>query len=444
MSKENPYYYHTPFPRDPESFPARPGASAFLILVLTIVLLTLAGCGPKRAGASTEDLVADTRQIALDYRSQGSLDSAQAELAQLNVANANQWLIYVAETSISNGDDPGAIEALVRLIYDLGLQSTVVSRYAAEHDLPYRDIQKVSSGSGAVAEGAPAQTSPGSGEAPTPIPSPTSPPTAEPTPTAPPTAMPTSMPEPEVQAETPMNVRAGPGTEHPVVASLEAGGTAPIVGKNPPGDWWQIELGNGTTGWIYGPLVETNGNVGAVAVAAAIPTAPPATATPIPQPTQPAAPTATPVPAGPDFRLVGQRLWGVEENGGFLSGNSVNCGEKQVLRVVVLDANGNRLNGVTVKGVYRNELHVTGEKGDGTAEFDMNVDGDDIVVARDVDGREVTSDRAKNNTAKTYNIPFDQLIQGRYCTDDASCQAFVDTHGCFGHFSWTVTFQRNY
>ncbi len=102
------------------------------------------------------------------------------------------------------------------------------------------------------------------------------------------------------------------------------------------------------------------------------------------------------------------------------------------------------LNGVTIQGVFRNEIHVTGVKGEGVAELDMNKDGDDIMVLRDVDGREASSDRASGNTARTWDIPYHQLIQGRFCRDDASCQAFVGTNGCFGHFSWTVRFRRNY
>ena len=41
-------------------------------------------------------------------------------------------------------------------------------------------------------------------------------------------------------------------------------------------------------------------------------------------------------------------------------------------------------------------------------------------------------------------IPYETLIAGQYCSDDASCKAFVDMPGCWGHYSWTVTFQRKY
>src|SRR5690606_36607669 len=89
----------------------------------------------------------------------------------------------------------------------------------------------------------------------------------------------------QVQVVSPMNVRGGPGTDHPIVAALSTGSSARILGKDGSGEWWQIALDSGGDGWIYAPLVETVGNVSQVAVAQAVPTVPPATATPVPQPT---------------------------------------------------------------------------------------------------------------------------------------------------------------
>ena len=51
-----------------------------------------------------------------------------------------------------------------------------------------------------------------------------------------------------------MNVRAGPGTNHPVVAAATLGQEVPVSGRNEEGDWWQVEI-NGQTGWIYAPFV---------------------------------------------------------------------------------------------------------------------------------------------------------------------------------------------
>jgi len=41
-------------------------------------------------------------------------------------------------------------------------------------------------------------------------------------------------------------------------------------------------------------------------------------------------------------------------------------------------------------------------------------------------------------------ISDDLLIGGRFCTDAASCASFRDQYGCYGHYSWTVIFQRAY
>jgi outer membrane biosynthesis protein TonB len=118
----------------------------------------------------------------------------------------------------------------------------------------------------------------------------------QPTPTE--TAAPAN---PVVTTNQGMNVRGGPGTNYNIIGAATAGQQFVVTGKNPQGDWWQIDF-NGQTGWLYGPLV-TPQNTGSVQVAANIPAPPPtatpapATATPVPQPTQPPAPQApTPTP----------------------------------------------------------------------------------------------------------------------------------------------------
>lgn len=107
-------------------------------------------------------------------------------------------------------------------------------------------------------------------------------------------AAPTDTPVPAQAAVTTnsaMNVRGGPGTGFTVIGSANAGQRFTVTGKNPAGDWWQIDF-NGQAGWVFAQLV-TGENTGGVPVAANIPAPPPPTATPIP------APTNTPVPAGP-------------------------------------------------------------------------------------------------------------------------------------------------
>ena len=52
------------------------------------------------------------------------------------------------------------------------------------------------------------------------------------------------------------NLRAGPGTDFPVVAGLYQNESAALLGRNQTGDWLQIELPNGPA-WIFAPLVQT-------------------------------------------------------------------------------------------------------------------------------------------------------------------------------------------
>lgn len=291
-----------------------------------------------------------------------------------------------------------------------------------------------------------------------------------------PALLPTNTPHlrPMARVVTPINVRTGPGTAYPVLTTLGADSRVEIVGRSPASDWWQVVYATSGTGWLYAPLVEVEGSTAAVAVVVNIP-APPPTATPSPvapvavaptaalaaQPADPApmpavpaiaeptptVPTAPAVPAaaGPDFRVVGKRLWDVYENGGSLFGDSVTCGEKRQLVVVVVDAQGNRLNGVAVQAEYgAREIFVTGSqgKGDGTVEFVLG-GGQDVKVIRDSDGRAVTSEMATGLSTDPAAIPYDYLIAGQFCTDDESCRRFVAAPGCWGHYSWTVTFQRN-
>ncbi len=128
---------------------------------------------------------------------------------------------------------------------------------------------------------------------PTFTPTPTSTPTDTPTPTPiPPTPTPTDTPTPLPPAAIPttnMNVRQGPGTNYPIIGSARAGQAYLIIGKNPRGDWWQIDY-RGRAGWLYAPLTTPQGNVAEVAIATNIP--PPPTPTPVPTPTPPPPPPA--------------------------------------------------------------------------------------------------------------------------------------------------------
>ena len=70
--------------------------------------------------------------------------------------------------------------------------------------------------------------------------------TATPTPQPPPTFIPTPEPEPVAKvaesSTTVINVRAGPGTNYPVVDQLAPGEEAIVTGENEAQDSWQIDL----------------------------------------------------------------------------------------------------------------------------------------------------------------------------------------------------------
>ena len=75
-----------------------------------------------------------------------------------------------------------------------------------------------------------------------------------------------------------VNVRQGPSTAYPVAGAIQPGVTYRILGKNEAQDWWQIDLGNGVTGWAIGLLTNANSLANGVAIITDIPPAPEAVA----------------------------------------------------------------------------------------------------------------------------------------------------------------------
>ena len=99
---------------------------------------------------------------------------------------------------------------------------------------------------------------------------------ATPTPVASPTPVPTPTPEVATLASVQtVNVRQGPGINYPLAGQLKTGQPYLIFGKNQAGDWWQIDVGNGIKGWVFGGLVKASGSLSDVDVITDIP-APPA------------------------------------------------------------------------------------------------------------------------------------------------------------------------
>jgi uncharacterized protein YraI len=400
---------------------------AALCILLAFTMIA-AGCGKSRnadTDISPAARDASLRQIAADYARTGDLAQAQVALEKLGLANPTQLLVSLAETDASAGRAAVEVAPMARLAEALGARSAKLIAYLEPTP------------TAAPPTPVPSPVPPTSTAAPTTTPT-NEPPTAEPEPS---TITPTAEPQqPRAVADGDVNLRGGPGKAYPVVGKLLAGQEAEILGRNASGDWWQLAWPGGKQAWAAGTVVQILGPIDTVAVAKNIP-APPVQPTAAPRPTS--APTAPPKPVGPDFQVTNIRLWGVEENGGFFDGPSVHCGEKRQLRVFVIDAAGNPLNGVTVKAAYGNqEEEVTGGKVTGMAEFVLG-GGQDVSIIRDVDGRQVTSDYARGMSTQPEGIAQDQLIAAGYCTDAASC-AYHVTQSCRGHYSWDVTFRRTY
>ena len=102
-------------------------------------------------------------------------------------------------------------------------------------------------------------------------PTPTLVPTYTPTPSATPTqrvvshSPPTATPVPAVIPKTNMNVRAGPGTNYPIIGSAKQGQSYRVTGRNANSDWWQIDFG-GKRGWLAASLTEGQFSVSVISV----------------------------------------------------------------------------------------------------------------------------------------------------------------------------------
>jgi uncharacterized protein YraI len=436
-----------------------------LLVALALLLLALAGCGAERRGRSNAELLGETDAIAQEYATSGNLEAARTRLNELDVANPNQWLIFAAENSIStSGANPAAAQALAKLTLDMGLHSPSVSEFARANGLLSAPVVPTAAPpAGAVFAALPA---------PTPLPAAAAPVAAPITSTAPSTSTEvvasatvaagnaTAGGAAQAVATGIVNLRTGPGTNYDLAGGLSPNLPVDIIAKNQAGDWWQVQLEGGQTGWVYGQLVATSGPVESVAVAASIPApplptaapvaqapaaepaataAPPAAGEPAPAATEaPAAPPAADPNAAPHFTLVERRLWNKPENDG--------CAGKHLLRINVLDANGGRLNGIALQGVYTGQTFVTGDqgKGDGIIEYDLYGTGEAFRVVRNNDGRDATSDEAGGFTTKSLDIDVPTLIGAGYCTNEEDCQIFYNSYGCTGHHSWEATFKRNY
>jgi hypothetical protein len=189
--------------------------------------------------------------------------------------------------------------------------------------------------------------------------------------------------------------------------------------------------------------------------------APPATDTPapdLPTPTEtpvPEEPTATPVPVEPTplpeptetpaaevaYRIVHYKVLGENEN----NGGIFNPGGMHMIFLTVLDANGNGLDGAIVKDANGSALEVvTGDKGPGKAEIQMEYEPYRLFVAADPGGP-TTSDVSNQMNTLYPHIPdiIGKLgsIDNEYSvcpTPEVRCTPpFYNVH-----FSYEITFQK--
>jgi hypothetical protein len=283
-------------------------------------------------------------------------------------------------------------------------------------------------------------------------------PTLTPTVVAQPTAIPSPTPAPLPQvtvnesSTSAINVRAGPGTNYPVVGQLQPGQTAAVTGRNQDTSWWQISLtGAGTAetpGWVYGELVTLTGDSAAIAVAAAPP--PP---TPAPQPTPPPAPPAgeeqqeaapsseelaDSLRCGKDFCVTYQAMVPIWENGG--------CKGNHSIYITVLEGPppGRPMDGVVIGDTFNNVEVASGDKGPGVAEITLWMNSMSVRVKRHINGTPYTSEESYSFTSHDEQIPAEVLAANGYCDGSVDkCRAAQQQNQvCRGHYSWRVTFHK--
>jgi uncharacterized protein YraI len=139
--------------------------------------------------------------------------------------------------------------------------------------------------------------------------------------------------EPQLVAPGTVNIRSGPGTNYGVLGSLNANAPVRVIGRNADASWWQIEITDGSIGWVASSVVSASNTDGVSVVAA--PPAP--AAAPAAVVAQPAADAPPPAPEKPKYQY--------EPTGWYDDGNA---GLTRFLGDIK-DVNGNPVNGVFVQ-----------------------------------------------------------------------------------------------
>ncbi len=282
---------------------SRPGMRAFpRVLSVALLLFGAAGCNlntPVDGGVQAFSGTPSVRIIAplpnATYREninvpiQAQVSNAGPDIGRVEVS--------VDNTVIQTFDDPNSGGAPT-----FGITHTWAASGAGTHTIDVVAFRADGSSSPSaavtitvVAQGALEQASPtptrtsgdqsgGSGGAnPTPRP-----PTNTPAPTEiPASATPST---PQITTRQGINVRSGPGTNfNPPIGSLAAGQTAPLLGRNPAGDWYKIRYYNAEA-WVFAGLVDVSGDTSSLPIDPGPPTPLP----PTPVPVVPVAPTSPP------------------------------------------------------------------------------------------------------------------------------------------------------
>lgn len=149
-----------------------------------------------------------------------------------------------------------------------------------------------------------------------------------------------------------------------------------------------------------------------------------------------------------DYAMAEPRLWDIYENGG-QPGTPVQCGQDGRVQVDVFKVGGDtgpsaRLDGVMVHvvqyvdGQVMEETLVTGAGGQpGQVTFALRGWAEVKLV---VDGAAGAASSTTFVSGYPGDVSYQQLQQGLYCRDDASCTALVQSGACGGKLSWNVVF----
>jgi len=207
--------------------------------------------------------------------------------------------LFLAACNFSAAQSPEEAYQPVRPLYPTFTPTAVTQPLPGDAPAPAADLQVNDDAEAAPVDPAPTAIpdTPVVAEAPTEPPLPTTAPTVAP---------------PRLVVDSPLvNVRAGPGTEFPVITTIERGQEFDIVGKNSAGDWWRFCCVNNEPAWVVDELVQTDGAVDGVPISDAVaqvpattePVAAPVAAPPAaqPEPEVPTEPAPTEPPPAPTF-----------------------------------------------------------------------------------------------------------------------------------------------